>query len=139
MVMMRLLVRICRQERTGTSILIVCVLGIISLTVSSCSDKIYEKVGDHHIEVIDTTLFGGNSGADDVYSTSDGMPAYKYESHQLRIRLEHEVLIVNGKRYAIPHKNDSIRIKGGHVWINGQAAKPEPESASSDSNSTGPK
>ncbi len=54
---------------------------------------------------------------------------FEYECFDLKVRLENEVLTVNGKRYVIPHKDDSIKVVDGRagirVEINGQLAKPE--------------
>lgn len=46
---------------------------------------------------------------------------------KLNIRLEDEVLTVNGKKYVIPNKDDSITVKNGRVEINGQPAQPQAE------------
>jgi hypothetical protein len=55
----------------------------------------------------------------------DGKQIWTYESADTKASIEDEVLTVNGKRYVLAHKNDSIRITDGRVEINGQPAKPE--------------
>jgi hypothetical protein len=54
---------------------------------------------------------------------------FEYECFDLKVRLENEVLTVNGNRYIIPHKDDSIKVVDGRagirVEINGQLAQPE--------------
>jgi hypothetical protein len=50
---------------------------------------------------------------------------YEYRSESLVVTIAGEALTVNGRRYLIPDKNDSIRVRDENVWINGQPAKSE--------------
>jgi hypothetical protein len=108
------------------TILVLCVLGTASCILSSCAEsKWTDKIGEHRLEIVETHVFGGGEARSSSQSMSDGTRVYVCESDKTKIRLEGEVLTVNGKRYVIPHKDDSIRIKDGRVEINGQPAKPE--------------
>jgi hypothetical protein len=81
------------------------------------------QVGDHKVVIVDTSGRGGSSGHD----KSSGSLVFTHDSGNCKVRLENEVLIVNGKKYLIPNKNDSIRIEDGQVEINGKSVKPESE------------
>ncbi len=108
------------------TVLVWCALGVVFCILSSCArSKWTDKVGEHYLEIIETHTFGGGEARSSFQTMPDGTQAYIYQSDTLKVRLEHEVLTVNGKRYLIPKKDDSIRIKDGRVEINGQQAKPE--------------
>jgi len=105
-------------------------LGLSTMACILCScgktGVTHDKAGDHDIEITETTTPFSSSGRiqGGYYATPDGGGAYVYKSKRYDIKLEGEALTVNGKSYVIPHKNDSIRVHNGRVWINGQRAKP---------------
>jgi hypothetical protein len=104
--------------------LLIYVLGVTSCMLCSCAQsKRTVQVGEHSLEIIESR--GGTWGHSELYSLPDGTRAYTYESDTVKVKLEHEVLTVNGKTYIIPRKDDSVRIIDGRVEINGQLAKPE--------------
>ena len=106
-------------------ILIACVLGTVACILPSCgSSKGTYKVGQHTVVIIETSLGGGGSGKSTLQGADDQYDFFTYEGRNLRVRLENEVLTVNGKKHLIPQKDDSITIKNGYVEINGQPAKP---------------
>lgn len=109
------------------NILLLCVLGIVCCTSFSCGgSKGTYRVGQHVVVIINTLLFGRGDhihgtikGADDQYEW------FTYEDGDFTVRLENEVLTVNGIKYLILHKDDPITIRNGHVEINGKPLKPE--------------
>jgi hypothetical protein len=109
------------------SVLFFCALAGIPLTLCSCTAKsrFTTKVGEHQV-VIFRKVPLSRSGAS---HSSIGVADLTYEESDLKVRLENEVLTVNGKTYIIPHKDDSIEVVDGRfgirVEINGQLAKPE--------------
>ena len=112
------------EQKMNRTILLLCVLGVFSCMLPSCAEsKRTVQVGRHSLEIIETSP--GGSGRSDLYDLPDGTRAYTYESNTVSVKLEHEVLVVNGKRYVIPNKDDSIKVKNGRVAISGQPAKPE--------------
>ncbi len=106
------------------TILWLCVLGATPFMLFSCgkSERTL-RVGDHQLDISETRLGGWGRGT--LYSLPDGTQAYTYESNTIKVKLEHEVLTVNGKRYLVPHTDDSVRITDDRVEINGQPARPE--------------
>jgi hypothetical protein len=125
---------------------VILLFGLIAMAciVCSCGETgvTHDKSGDHDIQISGTPpvpFSPGNELRASGYTTQEGVCVYTFKGNGYDIKLEDEELKVNGKRYLIPHKDDSIRIHDGRVWFNGQPAKPEPERASSDSNSPGPK
>jgi hypothetical protein len=121
------LVLVCEKMRVEKSLLLVCILCGALCILSSCikagpgGARVAKMVGDHPVEIIATT----NADIDDeLYDLPDGTRAYKFQSGRLKITLEHEVLTVNGERYIIPKKDDSIQIEDTRVKINGRLAKP---------------
>lgn len=106
------------------TILVLCILSAAACVLCSCAEsKRVVQVGGHSVEIIETHTGGWGRG--ELYSLPDGTRAYTYESNTVNVRLENEMLTVNGKKYVIPHKDDSLTIKDGRVEINGQPAKPE--------------
>ena len=98
-----------------------CMLCVALFVLASCGSRCTQYVGDHLVEIIDGHV---QSMRSTTTATSDGTPVYTYESSLLRVRLEGEVLTVNGIRYIVPEKDDSICIRRGRVEINGERAKP---------------
>ncbi len=112
------------------SVLLCCALVGIPLTLCSCTEKstFTSKVGQHNI-VVSRSVPRSRAGAHHSSSTLSGPPKLTYESGDLRVTLENEVLRVNGKTYVIPHEEDSIKIvddrAGIRVEVNSQLANPE--------------
>jgi hypothetical protein len=107
-----------------TILVVLGVLGTATCMLSSCAEsKRTVEVGKHSLEIIETHTGGWGRGC--LYSLPDGTRAYTYVSDTVEVKLEHEVLTVNGKRYVLLHEDDSIKILDGRVEINGQPAKPE--------------
>ena len=109
------------------SIFIFCILGFAVGILCSCRRTTRStnttNVGGHKVVIVDTSGTGGMSRHD----MSSGSEVFTYDSGNCKVRLENEVLTVNGKKYVIPNKNDSIRIEDGRVQINGKAVEPENE------------
>ena len=103
--------------------IIVLAVGILSSCRQSTTSKHTTNVEEHKIVLVDSGI-GAIMGHYDMPSGSTG---FKYDSGNCKVRLENEVLIVNGKKYVIPNKNDSIRIEDGRVQINGMAVEPKNE------------
>lgn len=107
------------------TVLTFCILGVVSCLLCSCSkSKSIQRVGEHNVVIIETHVLGGSSRST-VQGVQGEPQLFTYESQDLRIRLEGEVLTVNGRKYLIPKKDDSITVRHGRVEINGQRAKPE--------------
>jgi hypothetical protein len=108
------------------TIVVFCVLVIVSCTLCSCAKTITtQKVGQHNVEIIETSIRRSRPVSSSLTSAPDGTSVFTYESGQHSIRLEGEVLTVNGDKYIIPKKDDTIRIQSGRVEINGREAKPQ--------------
>ena len=109
------------------TILLLCVLGVTCCSLSSCGrSKGTYKVGQHTVVIINTSLFGrGDHIHGTIKGAHDQYEWFTYEDGNLKVRLENEVLTVNGKRYLVPHKDDSITVRNEHVEINGKPLKPE--------------
>ncbi len=106
-------------------ILIACVLGAVACILSSCgSSKGTYKVGRHTVVIIETSPLGASTTRGTLKGADDYYEYFTYEGHNLQVRLENEVLTVNGTKYAIPNRDDSITIRNEQVEINGQPAKP---------------
>ena len=122
------LVLVCERIRVEKSMLLVCILCGALCIISSCikagpgGGRVVQMVGDHPIEIVATTPGGMTT---ELYDLPDGTRACKFQCGRLKITLEHEVLTVNGQRYIIPKKDDSIQIEDTRVKINGQLAEPE--------------
>jgi len=99
-----------------------CVLSVALCILSSCRSryKSMQYVGKHRVEISE----GTPNGTTRMQKFPDGKLVFTHESDETSVRLEDEVLTVNGKRYVLAHKDDSIKITDGHVEINGQPAKP---------------
>jgi hypothetical protein len=52
---------------------------------------------------------------------------FTYKGNGFQVSLQNEVLTVNGKRYAVPNKNDSIKVIDNYVEIGGRPATPSQE------------
>jgi hypothetical protein len=85
--------------------------------------------GKHRMEITETSKSAAEykSGTSGVETLPSGKQMHWYDSDRLKVRIEDEVLTVNGNVYILLKKDDAIRIKDGRVWINGQPAKPEPD------------
>jgi len=110
------------------AILVLCVLGAASCTLCSCRSEYRGggKVGGHRISIIETRL-GQTYGGGGTQTLPDGKQIYTHEGGKLKVRLEDEVLTVNGRKYVLPKKDDSITLRNGRVEINGQPAQPADE------------
>ncbi len=108
------------------TILVLCVVSAALCILSSCKARSTRYVGAHRVEIVDRPKGTRHSS---LTRMPDGKLIFTYESDETTVRLEDEVLTVNGKTYIIPHKDDSMKIvhdRGGiTVEINGQLAKPE--------------
>jgi hypothetical protein len=108
------------------AILTLCVLVAISCILCSCPKTTsVQKISQHNVVIVETWPFRGSSRRCTIRGAEGGPQAFTYERRNLKVRLENEVLTVNGNRYVIPRKDDSITIRNGHVEINGRPAKPE--------------
>ncbi len=103
------------------TLLLLCVLGTTPCILSSCRNKSMQYVGQHRVEIIERTP----NGTTRMERFPDGRVVFTHETGDTSVMLEDEVLTVNGKRYVLAHKDDSITITDGRVEINGQPAKPE--------------
>ncbi len=106
-------------------ILVLCVLAMAPCMLCSCSrvpSTFTTKVGEHNIKIITRGLFSTDGGR----MVGKGSE-FTYEVDDLRVVFQNEMLTVNGKKYTIPKKDDSITIIDGRVEINGQPAKAEEE------------
>lgn len=79
-------------------------------------------VGKHNIEIVHNS--GGGHFGKSTHSSSSGKDVYVYERGDFKVRLEGEMLTVNGERYPLANEEDDIRIEDGQVYINGAFAKP---------------
>ena len=110
-------------------IFLVCMLGAALSILCSCRldrqsrSTHTTQVGDHKVVIVDTSGRGGSSAHD----KSSGSEVFTHDSGNCKVRLENDVLTVNGKKYIVPNKTDSIRIEDGHVQINGKTVEPENE------------
>ena len=113
-------------DRIIRTTLLLCVLGSTCCILPSCrSSKLTQKVGQHTVVIVETHLFSGG-GSNSMERASDGQYEwFKCEMGNLKVSLEDEVLTVNGKKYTLAHKDDSITITNGRVKINGKRAKPD--------------
>jgi len=74
------------------------------------------------VEIVDTHA---SCCRDSLTTSPDGTQVFTYESEKIKVRLEGEVLIVNGREYTIPKRDDSIRIVDDRVEINGKRVNPD--------------
>ena len=100
-------------------ILILCLLGTAPCVLGSCGAKTTTHVGPHCVDITDAGVQGQQSR---FATMPDDKQLFTYESVKTKVGIEDEVLTVNGKKYVIPQKNDSITIVDGRVKINGQPA-----------------
>lgn len=108
------------------SIVVFCVLGMVSCTLCSCRQTKFNcKVGQHKVEIIERSMLRSRPVNSRHTIVPDGASVLTYDSRTYSIRLEGEVLTVNGTTYIIPKKDDTILIEDGRVAINGRAAKPQ--------------
>lgn len=114
-------------DKIARIVLLLWILGVAPFVLCSCSKSKHSfKVGQHDLVIIETVVGEGPGSGKHVLPDIKGQPpTLVYESPSLIVRLEDEVLTVNGKRYILAHKDDSIRITDDRVEINGQPAKPE--------------
>jgi hypothetical protein len=108
------------------TILVLCVLVMTPCILCSCSrvpDTFTTRVGEHNIKIVTKGPLWGRDGGHGVGKGSE----LTYEKDDLKVVLQNEILTVNGKKYIIPKRDDSITIIDGRVEINGQPAKPEEE------------
>jgi hypothetical protein len=111
-------------------VLFFCALAGASLALCSCRPRNTStgtfKAGEHDIVII---KLEPRFNAGSIEFSIQGNGDFSYEFFDLKVRLENEVVTVNGKRYIIPHKDDSIKVvddrAGMRVEIKGQLAKPE--------------
>jgi hypothetical protein len=110
------------------AILVLCVLGAASCTLCSCRSVLTSdgQLGGHHIRIIESRL-GQAYGGGEARTMPDGKQAYMYAGGKLKLRLEDDVLTVNGQKYVLRNKNDSITVRDGLVEINSQPAQPADE------------
>jgi hypothetical protein len=108
------------------AILTFCILVAISCILCSCPQSTsVQRINQHKVVIVETAPFRSASSDSTITGAADGTQTFTYEGRNLKVRLENEVLTVNGNRYVIPRKDDSITITNGRVEINGQPAKPE--------------
>ncbi len=78
-------------------ILVMCILIVASSMLSSCERRSTRRVGEHHVEIIETG--GVSKRSSTFHKTGDGRVTYTYESAKLTVKLEDEILTVNGRKY----------------------------------------
>lgn len=116
------------------SILVLCVFGAIAC-IQGCRGIKFgqitgtDAVGKHSVRITEP---GNETGRSSLTHMPDGKLIYTYESDQFKVRLEDEVLTVNGKRYVLLGKDDSVELEDGRVEINGHPAEPTEASAAPD-------
>jgi hypothetical protein len=109
------------------TILVLCVLVITPCIVCSCSrvsSTFITKVGEHDVKIISSGPLWGGGGAGRMSAKGS---EFTYELDDLKVVLQNEILTVNGKKYVIPKKDDSITIIDGRVEVNGQPVNAEEE------------
>lgn len=100
-----------------------CLASTAVVLLSSCTKLTSSEstqVGEHRIVIIDTSGHGGSS----VHDFASGTEIFTHDGGHCKVRLENEVLTVNGKTYAIPNEDDSILIEDGRVQLNGRSVEP---------------
>ncbi len=114
------------EWKMSGSVFALWVCAIASCTLCSCSkSKSIQKIGQHNV-IIETTDFGPGSSHSTIQGAMGGTQVFTYESGNCKVRLEGEVLTVNGRKYVIPNRDDSIYVKNGRVEINGKVVEPVP-------------
>lgn len=103
-----------------------CVLVAVSLAGCGAEFRGGGQLGQHSITIIESRP-GQAHGGGGVQTLPDGKQIFTYRVGKLNIRLEDEVLTVDGKKYVIPNKDDAITLRNGRVEINGQPAQPQAE------------
>ena len=98
----------------------------MALLFLACRQRTFtqqDKVGQHTVVITETSGVFGSGGHD----YSSGTDVFTYDSANLRVVIKNEVLFVNGRKYTIPNKTDSIEIVDGAVKINGRQVVPDTE------------
>ncbi|HJO94260.1 MAG TPA: hypothetical protein QF753_12740 [Victivallales bacterium] len=102
------------------TILTIAACGLIAI-LAGCAPKLpvedTAQVGQHQIVIIEPT-----EGA--AHNFNSGKNYLQFNCGKNNIHFENEILTVNGKKYVIPNKTDSIKVKYGVVQINGETVKP---------------
>ena len=77
------------------------------------------KIGDHQILIVSTTDNPGSTS--NLTHNNDSL---SYLDENCSVQFKDEILTVNGKRYNVPNKSDSIYVKNNSVKINGVPVDP---------------
>jgi hypothetical protein len=108
-----------------THIFRVFVLDIALGILCSCGYSISTtttRVGDHEVVIVDTSGSGASSRTEQA---SSGSAVFIHDSRNCKVKLQDDILIVNGSTYSVPNRTDAIRIEDGRVKINGAPVNPE--------------
>ena len=71
------------------------------------------RIGDHHIVIVST------DGSSTTNSTSNNDSLY-FDDGNCSVQFKDEILTVNGEKYYIQNKSDSIYVENNHVKVNGK-------------------
>ena len=80
--------------------------------------------------IVDTSgkPLGGTAGTNQDDDTGIKVHFFESANGRYRIKLENEVLTINGEKYTLGNPNDPIRIEDDRVEINGVETAPDTES-----------
>jgi hypothetical protein len=121
----------CRMCKPIRIILILCMVSIATILCSCRERKVGTvcRAGEHKIVILETFQGITTERTSNVEGMPDGTVVFTYHSSNLNmdVRLEDGVLTVDGVKYVIPKKDDSITIRDRCVEVNDQPATRIPD------------
>jgi archaellum component FlaF (FlaF/FlaG flagellin family) len=106
------------------SILAAFIFVLISSALFSCNqtapetrNTIINQVGDHQIVIVSTS-----SGS--TSNSTRNNDSLSFDDGSTNILFKDEILTVNGKKYRVPNKSDSIYVENNDVKINDKKVYP---------------
>jgi hypothetical protein len=105
---------------------------ILLLAFTGCGGAAEDRstLGTHSLTIIDTsgvTPLGGTSGTHQDDAAGVEIHTFESANGRYKIRLEHEVMTINGVKYTLEKPSDSIRIVDDRVEVNGVETVPDTE------------
>lgn len=102
------------------------------LALAGCGDRPKDRMtlGTHTLTIVDTLgkPSGGTSGTHQDDAAGDETHFFESANGRYKIKLENEVMTINGDKYTLEDPTDSIRIVDDRIEINGVETAPDTKS-----------